>query len=560
MISNPSTPTVRWGRDLAVLALIFGALFLFRLGSAPLGEPDEGRYAEIPREMVATGDWVTPRLDGVDYFEKPPLVYWMTASCLEIFGGSEWSMRLPAALFGIGGVLATYAAGRRIYGRRAGMMGAVALGTSTLYFGLARILVLDGAVAVLMSATLFCFILGIREEPGCRRRWLFYGLYASSALATMTKGPIGFLVTGAVMFLWLLLMDQWKRLRPLHLPSGVLVFLAIALPWHLLAASRNPSWAHFYFIHENWERFTTTEHGRTGPWWYFVPIVILGLFPWTGFLWSALREKLAGGWTRRGENAEAWFLAIWAAFIFVFFSKSQSKLPGYILPVFPPLAVLIGAGLADATAKKSAVPRSGLWGFVGLAGLLGAAALAIAANPHLLHDPAQGMALQPYAWRLAAILLAGGLTVALMTWAGKSNTAILGLLVVTVLFFCELSSARPLIQRPSTKELALHLKVRGAPGDEIVHYHAFFRDFTFYSGREADLAAYKDELEPENDPSAAAQAHFISDAEFRRRWAGSGRVFAVAKKDDIKELLADPAFHYRLLEETRGHYLIVNQP
>jgi hypothetical protein len=430
---------------------------------------------------------------------------------------------------------------------------------------LARILVLDGAVAVLMSAALFCFILGIREEPGRRRRWLFYGLYASSALATMTKGPIGFLVTGAVMFFWLLILGRWKRLRPLHLPSGILIFLAIALPWHLLAASRNPSWAHFYFIHENWERFTTTEHQRTGPWWYFVPIVLLGLFPWTGFLWGALREKLAGGWARRGENAEAWFLAIWTAFIFLFFSASQSKLPGYILPVFPPLAVLIGAGLADATLKKGAALRAGLWGFVGLAGLLGAAALAIATNPHLLHDPAQGMALQPHAWCLAAILLAGGLVVALMTRAGRGSmgrghTAIFGLLVVTVLFLFGLSSARPLIQRPSTKELALHVKALAAPGDEIVHYHAFFRDFTFYAGREADLAAYKDELEPENDPSAAAQSHFISEAEFRRRWAGSGRVFAVAKKDEIRELLADPAFHYRLLEETRGHYLIVNQP
>ena len=154
--------------------------------------------------MLAAGEWVTPRLDGVKYFEKPPLMYWAVAVCLTVLGPGEWSARAAPALLALGGVLLAYAAGRRLYGRRAGLLAAAILGTSLLYFALARILLLDMAVSVLLSATLFCFVLGVREPPGARRRWLFYGLYASAALATLCKGLMGFLLTGAVMFLWLL--------------------------------------------------------------------------------------------------------------------------------------------------------------------------------------------------------------------------------------------------------------------------------------------------------------------------------------------------------------------
>ena len=144
-----------WTRDLLLLTLAFGALFFFRLGSYPLSNPDEGRYAEIPREMVASGDYVTPRLNGVVYFEKPPLVYWTTAVCLKLFGPSEWSMRATPALFALAGVLLTYAAARRLHGREAGLLAAAVLGTSILWFAIARIMLLDMAVSVLMSATLF---------------------------------------------------------------------------------------------------------------------------------------------------------------------------------------------------------------------------------------------------------------------------------------------------------------------------------------------------------------------------------------------------------------------
>jgi 4-amino-4-deoxy-L-arabinose transferase-like glycosyltransferase len=547
------------------LTLIFGALLAWRLGSAPLANPDEGRYAEIPREMVASGDWVTPRLDGVPYFEKPPLMYWIVAACEMELGPSEWSVRLAPALFALGGIFASYAAARRIYGRDAGFWAAVVLGTSLLYLGLGHLLSLDMPVSVLMSATLFCFILGVREQAGRRRRWLFYGLYASAALATLTKGLEGFLVTGAVMFLWLLIFGQWGRLRPLYLPSGVALFLAIAAPWHLLVSSRNPGWAHFYFVYEHWERFTDKAgHGRYQPFWFFIPIVILGLFPWTGFLWSALRQSLAGGWPRRRENSEAWFFATWAGFIFFFFSASQSKLITYILPVFPPLAVLIGRWLAAAVPQVDAFARmrTGLRTFGFLCGLLAACACVTVVRPALMiHDAAQATALVPYAFVLAAVLVVGGIR-ALVPRAstGAARGALVAVTATLVFVFGVVSFAMPLIDLRSTKDLAVTARGLIRPGDRVYHYHAFFHDFTYYTGEVVGLVGYRDELELQFLGPAELKARFIGDDEFRREWAGPGRVFAVARIRDMGPLISDRGFHFHVLATGPHHYLFSNQP
>jgi 4-amino-4-deoxy-L-arabinose transferase-like glycosyltransferase len=542
-----STPPAPWRRDLLVLALGFGILVFLGLGRAPLGNPDEGRYAEIPREMIASGDWVTPRLDGVAYFEKPPLMYWAVAACIEAFGPNAWAVRTAPALFALAGILLTYAAARKLRGREAGLWSAVVLGTSVLYFGLAHLPIIDMAVSVLMAAALFSFILGVREPPGTRRRLLFYGLYAAAALATLAKGLIGFVLPGAVMFLWLLIFDQWKRLRPFHLPTGLLLFLAVAAPWHLAVASRNPSWAHFYFVHEHWERFTTTEHGRVGPWWYFVPVVILGLFPWIGFLQPALGSALAGGWSRRRENADAWFLVVWAAFIFLFFSKSQSKLIPYILPVFPPLAVLIGSGIPGIGPRGR---DRAMMGFRCLCGLIAAAALVAVFKPGLIRDPVAAAELRPWAVAVAAILVAGGFLA--RRPAGVAATG--------ALFLSALVLAEPLIPLRSTKPLAIELRELVRPGDRVFSYHEFFHDFTFYAGRTVDVVAFQGELEPQNDPRAREEGRFVTETDFRRIWDGPGRVFAVARKSDVAELFASPGFHYRLLGETRDATLFSNQP
>ena len=574
MTADPSPPPARagnaWSRDLLLLGAFFGALYFFALGGHPLANPDEGRNAEIPREMLASGDWVTPRLNGVNYFEKPPLMYWAVAACLKLFGANEWSARTTPALFALAGILLAYAAARRLHGREAGLATAVVLGTSLLYYILGHILILDMAVSVLMSATLFCFILGVREAPGWARRWLFYGLYASAALATLTKGLIGFLVTGAVMFLWLLVFNQWKRLRPFYLPTGAMLFLALAAPWHVLAALRNATWAHRYFVFEHWERFTSPAASRPGPWHYYIWIVLVGLIPWVGFLWPALRDTLRGGpcdglrasWARRKENADAWFLVTWAAFIFLFFTQSQSKLPPYILPVFPALAVLIGAWLGQALRENDVARlRPGLRVFAFVCGFLAVAFCAVILRPEFVRLPTgQAAALKLPAFALAAVLLLGGL---MAPWLAKTRgvrAALLGIVGTMTLFFVVLQFAAPNIQKPGTQSLARIVAARAQPGDRVLHYHEFFHDFAFYAKRLVDVVAFKGELETEEDAAARASGRFMNEAKFRELWTQPGRLFVVARQRDVQELFANPAFHKHLLGETRDHILFSNQP
>jgi 4-amino-4-deoxy-L-arabinose transferase-like glycosyltransferase len=552
-----------WSRDCLLLTLAFGALFFFRLGSYPLSNPDEGRYAEIPREMVASGDYVTPRLNGVVYFEKPPLVYWTTAVCLKLFGPSEWSMRATPALFALAGVLLTYAAARRLHGREAGLLAAAVLGTSILYFVIAHIMLLDMAVSVLMAATLFCFILGVREAPGARRRWFFYGLYASAALATLTKGLIGFLVTGAVMFLWLLIFNQWKRLRPLHLPSGIALFLLIAAPWHILAAQANETWAHRYFVYEHWERFSTTAASRPGAWHYFVWIVLAGLIPWIGFLWSAVRAGVRGGWAKKNENADAWFFVTWAVFIFLFFSKSHSKLAPYILPIFPALAVMIGGWLAQVWRAPDGAKRMrlGLGLFSFFCGLLALALCVVVSRPAIVRmDAGQALTLQIPAFTMAGVLLIGGIFTPWLAKIRGGRVAVGGLVGTMALFFATLQFAAPNISKPGTKALAEIVTAKAKPGDRVLHYHEFFHDFTYYARRVVDVVAFKGELELEEDAAARASGRFMEEPKFRELWAGSGRVWAVARKKDLKPLFGDATFRYHLIGETRDHTLFSNQP
>jgi 4-amino-4-deoxy-L-arabinose transferase-like glycosyltransferase len=549
-----------------LLGLLCLGLFGFRLGSSQLPNPDESRYAEIPREMLATGDWVTPRLNGVNYFEKPPLVYWLVAASQRLFGFNEWAVRAVPALFALGGVLLAYATARRLQGRQAGLMAGLVLATALLYMAMARVLLLDMAVSVLMTAALFCFILGVNEPAGSRRRWLFYGLYASMALATLTKGLIGFLVTGAVMFLWLLVFNQWRRLRPFYLPTGALLFLAIAAPWHVLAAMRNETWAHRYFVYEHWERFTTTAASRPGPWWYFVPILLAGLFPWTGFLWSALRDLLRGGWAARREQANTWFFVTWAVFIFLFFSKSHSKLPPYILPVFPPLAVLVGTWLAWPDEKNPRRFRPGFVVFTVISAVLGIGMLVVVLHPgHIIRDPERAAALRPYATVLAAIALSGGALTLWLELRQRSAHALRSMLGTVGLFYAALFFAVPEIQRRGTVELAQIVQARARPGDRVVHYHEFFHDFGYYNRSVVDVVANDGpnpygELELEEDAAARASGRFMDQAEFRRRWAGPGRLWVVAEKEVVTDLLADRTFAYYLLGETRNHYLLSNQP
>ncbi|BBP05438.1 4-amino-4-deoxy-L-arabinose transferase [Sulfuriferula plumbiphila] len=330
------------------LLLIIAAFTWFvPLDYNALVRPDEGRYAEIPREMVSSGDWNTPRLNGIKYFEKPALQYWATAAAYTLFGEHNWTARLWSALTGFLGILLVYFTGMRLFGREAGLMAALVLGSSFLYVMLGHINILDMGVSFFMGLTLAAMLLAQRDGVSAQetRGWM-YVCWAGMGLSMLSKGLIGVALPGAVLVLYTLIQRDWALWKRLHLGAGLLIFLAIAAPWFITVSIDNPEFPWFFFVHEHFMRFLTTIHGRVHPWYTFIPVVMLGILPWLlpmfDGLWRAWRSEAP----TRGQFAPRRMLLIWVVFIFLFFSKSDSKLVPYILPIFPALALLIGDRLS----------------------------------------------------------------------------------------------------------------------------------------------------------------------------------------------------------------------
>jgi 4-amino-4-deoxy-L-arabinose transferase-like glycosyltransferase len=238
-------------RDILVLTTILGALFFSFLGNRPLAAPDEGRYVEIPREMVQTGDYLTPHLNGLVYFEKPPLFYWIETLPIRYFGIQEAPLRFPLAFLALLGCLLTYFFVQRLYDRATGLWATGIVGTSLLYNVLGRLITLDMGFSVFLSGALLSFLTATEEpSPQKRRGWMILASFCGAA-AVMTKGLAGLVLPGLIVGLWVLLARRWIVLRFLFLPSSILLFLLLIAPWHVLVSLKNPGFLDFYFIHEH---------------------------------------------------------------------------------------------------------------------------------------------------------------------------------------------------------------------------------------------------------------------------------------------------------------------
>jgi len=332
-----------WWLLLMVVVIWFGTLEYRKLI-----KPDEGRYAEIPREMVASGDWVTPRLNNLKYFEKPPLQYWATATAFTLLGEHHWTSRLWPALTGFAGLLLVWFAGTRLFGREAGQYAALILGSSLLYVLIGHINTLDMGVTFFLTLGIVGLLLGQQADADTRtrRNWI-YCAWIALGLAVLSKGLIGLVLPAAALVIYSVLqrdLTPWKRL---NLVPGLLLFLLVTAPWFILVMKANPEFFERFFIYEHYTRFSTKDLGRYQPWYYFIPILIAGMFPWTILMFDTLlRTWKSAAYIGKIFNPER-FLLIWVVFIYVFFSVSGSKLPSYLLPMFPALALLMGKRLAE---------------------------------------------------------------------------------------------------------------------------------------------------------------------------------------------------------------------
>jgi 4-amino-4-deoxy-L-arabinose transferase-like glycosyltransferase len=547
-------------RGWLLILLAFTVIWFSNLEVRKLVRPDEGRYAEIPREMAVTGDWVTPRLDGYKYFEKPALQYWATAAAYDVFGEHHWTSRLWTALTGLLGLLTIVYAGARLFGREAGIYAGLVASSCLLYAGMGHIDTLDMGVTCCMTITLCAFLLAQRDGATTSetRNWMWLA-WAAAGLAMLSKGLQSVVLPGAVFVIYSLIQRDWAIWKKLHPVGGILIFLLITAPWFIAVSIANPEFPHFFFIHEHFERFLTKEHHRYQPWWYFMLILLAGAVPWTVMLLSGLREAWRAQALQRFNSSR--FLLIWSVFIFVFFSASGSKLPPYILPIFPSLALLLGARLTNLGEKR--------FGWEAAPMLLVALAV-VGYAPFLSRHASAEMpaalfeSFEPWMIAIGLTLLAGCVGALIVNRQRKRELAVL-LLAAGGLGFAQLAlvgydSFAPSQSSYDLVEQAKPELVRAGlwenPAIPFYSVGMYEQTLPFYIKRTVMLVAHQDELEfgIQQEPDK-----YIPTVEaFVRRWQSGGQALATMQPDMYRELAAT-GLPMRLIAQDTRRVIVVRQ-
>lgn len=332
-----------------VLFLIAAFILFYRLGTPALFEPDEGRNAEKAREILLTGDWVTPHQDFLPVLDKPIFFYWLVALSYNFFGISEATARLPSALAALGCVIAIYCLVKKAFGFWEALWGGLVLVTSVEFFLLARIVIFDMTLTLFMTLALCCFYWGLHADHAGKRRLLYGLMYAAMAAATLVKGLVGVALPGMIIGGFLVLTKKLSELKKLQVISGTIVFLLIVAPWYVSVELRNPGYLRYFFWEEHFIRFLTPHFHRSEPWYYFLLVLTVGFLPWTFLLPHVVLTRRA-----RPLDEATLFLALWAILPLLVFSFSNSKLPHYILPLYPALAALTGITVAKTLSDHSA--------------------------------------------------------------------------------------------------------------------------------------------------------------------------------------------------------------
>lgn len=532
----------------SLLLALLAALVLVWFGTLDyrhLVRPDEGRYAEIPREMAASGDWLTPRLNGLKYFEKPALQYWATAAAYKAFGEHHWTARLWSALTGFAGVLLAWFTARRLWGEQAALYSALVLATSLLWTLIAHINTLDMGVSFFMFLGLAGFLLAHRDGASdADNRWWMHVVWASLALSVLSKGLIGLVLPGAVLVLYTLIQRDFAMWKRLHFLTGLALFFAVSAPWFVAVSLANPEFFHFFFIHEHFERFLTKGHNRYQPWYAFFPILALGILPWIVAMFPALGQALRAE-ARRFQPKR--FLLIWAVFIFFFFSISSSKLPSYILPIFPALALLIGEYLTRTT------PRRLFWQALPVAVFAG---LGLILSPYAVMFANEEVPLplyQNYTVWLAVAGAVGFAGTALALYLFRKERATPGLLAMGIAIMLAgqiaLLGHDTLSPASSAAHLSEKIKPYLKPGMPFYSVGTYEQTLPYYIKRTLTLVNYEDELSfgIKQEPQ-----RWIPDyATFESVWRKQSDALATMAPDTYKEFAAKGLPMVEIARDTR---------
>ena len=543
-----------WWLIIAVTAIWFA-----NLEYRTLVKPDEGRYAEIAREMAVSGDWVTPRLNDLKYFEKPPLQYWVTAAAYTVFGEHQWTSRLWSALTGFAGIFLVWFAGARLFGRKEGMYAALLLGSSMLYVLIGHINTLDMGVTFFITLGIVGLLLGQQETDRSKQRNWMLVAWAGMALAVLSKGLMGIVLPGAALFIYCAVQRDFSVLKRMYWLPGLAVFLLIAAPWFYLVMKANPEFFGRFFIYEHYTRFTTKELDRYEPWHYFIPVLLAGIVPWTVLmldtLWRTWKDKAR---TDKAFNPER-FLIVWVVFVFMFFSISGSKLPSYLLPMFPALALLMGTRIAVIRERVL------LWQIAPVV-LFSLVLLVTAANIENFADTPLKAELYPKlgTWLIVAalFLLVGALGAMALLWRSRKLLAVLALSMSSLLAAqIGLTGHNELQRNRSAKHIAeaIRAEVTPAGGKQAVPFYSVLTyewTLAFYLQRIFTLVQYKDEMAFGIQQEPHRWVPTLD--EFANVWAAQPEAFAVM-----------PVYAYALLQKQGlamkiifedTHHVVVKKP
>lgn len=528
-MNNLTSSTSRW---FLFVLLALAVLWFATLGTRRLLDPDEGRYAEISREMLVTGDWITPRLNGIKYFEKPPLQYWATAVTYKVFGENEFSARLWLGLTSFAGILFAWFAAGRLFNPAVGRSSAMILASMLMYIALGHFDTLDIGLAFFLEATVFSFLLAQHSpvKSKSERNWMLMA-WAAAALAFLSKGLIALVLPSLTLLIYSIAtreLSAWKRL---HLVKGLILFLLIGAPWIILVSRANPEFPRFFFWHEQFERFLEPIHSRDAPWWYFIPFLVVGALPWTSLCFANLKrswqqDRVTDGFQHRR------FLWLWVLVVMLFFSDSHSKLAPYIAPLFPMLAVLCAEALPR---LQQSTIRLHLWITAGLIGMLATALVLIPNTIAGAHSVDMVIALKPStagAFFIVALSASiGG------WWIVKRDlqrvVVILG--CGSVLGFSILIvGADALGNTRSAKTLAEQLKPQLTADSKFYSINHYEQTLPFYLQRTMTLVGYEGELHF----GLTQEPHlWVSDINaFAREWAYDAHPIAIIDPDRYNAL------------------------
>jgi 4-amino-4-deoxy-L-arabinose transferase-like glycosyltransferase len=526
----------------AALLLLLVPVWLEPAGSW-LAEPDEARYAEIPREMLASGDYVTPRLNGIPYFEKPPLLYWANAASMRLFGATPWAARLPTRLFGLGTLIVLVLGTATAWGAETGLAAGILYLASPYGFLFSRVNLTDVPLTFFFTATLFLARAAIARREA-RLPWKLLSLLTGLAAAGgfLSKGLIAIVLPGGILLLWCILARRTRFLSALLAGPALPAFLLASAPWFSLAQKRNPGFLHFFFIHEHFQRFAAAEHMRPGPIYYFVLVFLAGFLPALPFFFSALRRFRVAG------DRDAQFFLIWFGVVLVFFSVSRSKLPPYLLPAIPAAAALAARSVFGR-------PRagSGAW--------LSSAVLAALLPAAVLLDPTLRGSVREYgltaiaAGGLAVLLLGSFAAFALSKRSAASAAFTLacgwaGFGMMAALTWPRLPNAT------GPHALAAAAVAARDDGATVVGYQAYLQGLPLALASPIPLADYVGELEPQFLRTPESRDALLWTRErFWSEWKSGRRYAALVRERDIDEFKGGVV---RVLARGPKQFLIAN--